>query len=47
MLLHPAIQKMFPAEKRIILPERLTVCGGPMLTEAMRHFAREIERLGR
>jgi iron complex transport system substrate-binding protein len=47
MLLHPAIQKMFPAEKRIILPERLTVCGGPMLTEAMRHLARELERLGR
>lgn len=46
MLLHPAIQAMFPAEKRITLPERLTVCGGPMLTEAMRHLAREIERLG-
>jgi iron complex transport system substrate-binding protein len=47
MLLHPAIQAMFPAEKRITLPERLTVCGGPMLTEAMRHLAREIGRLGR
>lgn len=47
MLLHPAIQAMFPAEKRITLPERLTVCGGPMLTDAMRHLAREIERLGR
>jgi len=47
ILLHPAIQAMFPAEKRITLPERLTVCGGPMLTEAMRQLAREIRRLGR
>jgi iron complex transport system substrate-binding protein len=47
MLLHPALQAMYPAEKRITLPERLTVCGGPMLTEAMRHLAHEVERLAR
>lgn len=47
MLLHPAIQGLFPPEKRITIPERLTVCGGPMLTEAMRQLAREIRRIGR
>jgi iron complex transport system substrate-binding protein len=46
MLLHPAIARMFPPEKRITIPERLTVCGGPMLAEAMRRLAREIRRLG-
>ncbi|MGL5446434.1 MAG: ABC transporter substrate-binding protein [Rhabdaerophilum sp.] len=47
LLLHPAIQTLFPAEKRITISERLTVCGGPMLTEAMRQLTREIKRLGR
>lgn len=47
MLLHPAISAMFPPGKRITIAERLTVCGGPMLTEAMRQLAREIRRLAR
>lgn len=47
MLLHPAIGRMFPPEKRISIPERLTVCGGPMLTEAMQQLAREIRRIAR
>ncbi|CAN1547614.1 ChuT ABC-type hemin transport system, periplasmic component [Rhabdaerophilaceae bacterium] len=45
MLLHPAIEMLFPPERRIILPERLTVCGGPMLVEAMQQLARQIESL--
>ncbi len=45
MLLHPAINALFPPERRIILPERLTVCGGPMLVEAMRSLADQIARL--
>jgi iron complex transport system substrate-binding protein len=45
LLLHPAIQALFPPERRIIIPERLTVCGGPMLAEAMRALARQIGRL--
>jgi iron complex transport system substrate-binding protein len=45
LLLHPAIQELFPPERRIIVSERLTVCGGPMLVEAMRALADQISRL--
>jgi iron complex transport system substrate-binding protein len=45
MLLHPAIQSLFPPERRIIIPERLTICGGPMLADAMRALAGQISRL--
>jgi iron complex transport system substrate-binding protein len=45
VLLHPAIQEMFPSERRIILPERLTICGGPMLVEAMQALTSQISRL--
>jgi iron complex transport system substrate-binding protein len=45
LLLHPAIQALFPPARRIILPERLTVCGGPMLADAMRSLARQIAQL--
>lgn len=39
LLLHPALQRMFPPEKRIVLRESLTVCGGPALAEALRRLA--------
>lgn len=45
MLLHPAIAALFPPERRLIIPERLTVCGGPMLGEAMRRLAAALGRL--
>jgi iron complex transport system substrate-binding protein len=45
LLLHPAIQLLFPPERRIVIPERLTVCGGPMLADAMRALAGQISRL--
>jgi iron complex transport system substrate-binding protein len=45
MLLHPAVQELFPPERRIVLPERLTVCGGPMVAEAMRLLAAQLRRL--
>lgn len=46
-LLHPALEQMYPASKRIVLPERLTVCGGAMLADAFERLAHEIERVGR
>lgn len=46
-LLHPALQRFYPATKRIVIPERLTVCGGPMLSEAMERLASELERVDR
>ena len=42
MLLHPAIQGLFPPERRLYLSEKLTVCGGPMLAEAIRQLADQI-----
>lgn len=45
MLLHPALQHLFPPERRLVIPENLTVCGGPMLAEAMRTLARQIRDL--
>lgn len=46
LLLHPAIAELYPPEKRLVLPERLTVCGGPMLADALRVLAGEIRRIG-
>ncbi len=45
MLVHPAIADRFPAERRLILPEALTVCGGPMLVEAIDRLAAQIAAL--
>jgi iron complex transport system substrate-binding protein len=47
LLLHPALERFYPATKRIVIPERLTVCGGPMLSEAMDRLASELERVDR
>jgi iron complex transport system substrate-binding protein len=46
-LLHPALERFYPAGKRIVIPERLTVCGGPMLSEALDRLASELERVER
>lgn len=45
MLAHPVLDRLFPPERRIIVPERFTVCGGVMLAEAMRQLARQIAKL--
>ncbi len=45
LLLHPAIIALFPPERRIVLPESLTVCGGPMLAEAMNRLAHQLRGL--
>ena len=44
-LLHPALEKFYPASKRIALPERMTVCGGPMLVEALKKLTTELQRV--
>lgn len=44
-LMHPALIGRFPPERRLVVPERLTVCGGPMIVEAIEHLARGIARL--
>ena len=44
-LLHPALERFYPASKRIVVPEKLTVCGGPRLSEALDRLASELERV--
>ena len=46
-LLHPALERFYPPEKRIVIPERLTECGGVMLAEALDVLVAELERVGR
>ena len=45
LLAHPALSALFPPHRRIVLPERLTVCGGPSLPAAIRWLVGEAERL--
>jgi iron complex transport system substrate-binding protein len=44
-MLHPALERFYPASKRLVIPEKLTVCGGPQLSEALDRLASELERV--
>lgn len=44
-LLHPALEQLYPPDKRIVMPERLTVCGGPMLADALEKLVSELVRV--
>src|SRR5690606_16483852 len=33
-LLHPALERLYPSANRIVIPDSLTVCDGPMLADA-------------
>jgi iron complex transport system substrate-binding protein len=46
-LLHPALQRFYPSSKRIVIPDRLTVCGGGMLADALDMLIAELQRVGR
>ena len=46
-LLHPALERFYPESKRIVLPERLTVCGGVMLADALDRLTEELQRVTR
>ncbi|MGY4474668.1 iron complex transport system substrate-binding protein [Bradyrhizobium sp. USDA 3364] len=46
-LLHPALERFYPEGKRIVLPERLTVCGGVMLADALDRLTEELKRVTR
>ena len=46
LLLHPALEKMYPPSRRIVIPEDLTVCGGPMLADALDRLVAELKRIG-
>jgi iron complex transport system substrate-binding protein len=46
-LLHPALERFYPPEKRIVIPERLTVCGGVMIADALDLLVMELQRVRR
>lgn len=46
-LLHPALERFYPPQKRIVIPETLTVCGGVMLAEALDVLVKELKRVER
>ena len=46
-LLHPALERFYPPARRIVIPDRLTVCGGVMLVEALDVLVAELKRVGR
>ena len=46
-LLHPALERFYPPSKRIVVPDRLTVCGGVMLADALDVLIAELKRVER
>jgi iron complex transport system substrate-binding protein len=46
-LLHPALERFYPPAKRLVIPERLTVCGGAMLADALDVLVTELKRVER
>ena len=41
-LLHPALVRLWPPSRRIVAPDRLTICGGPSSAALIRTLAAEI-----
>ena len=46
-LLHPALERMYPSAKRIVIPDRLVVCGGVTLADALDRLIGELQRVTR
>jgi iron complex transport system substrate-binding protein len=44
-LTHPAVKALYPPGRRIILPGRYTLCGGPALVAGLDHLADELVKL--
>jgi iron complex transport system substrate-binding protein len=44
-LTHPAVRTLYPPSRRIILPGRYTLCGGPGLIAGLDHLADALTRL--
>lgn len=46
-LLHPALERFYPRSKRIVIPERMTECGGVYLADALNALSAELKRVTR
>jgi iron complex transport system substrate-binding protein len=47
LLSHPALANAYPPERRIVLPGRLIICGGPALPQAIMELAKGLAQLSR
>lgn len=45
LLHHPALRAAYPAERRLVLASRLTVCGGPAIAIALDRLADAVRRV--
>ncbi|HOV04455.1 MAG TPA: ABC transporter substrate-binding protein [Kaistiaceae bacterium] len=46
VLLHPLVERLYPADRRIVLPLSSIVCAGPPLVEAVKTLVAARQRLG-
>jgi iron complex transport system substrate-binding protein len=46
-LLHPALERFFPPEKRIVIPDALTECGSVRLADALDVLVQQLKRVTR
>jgi iron complex transport system substrate-binding protein len=46
-LLHPALERFYPTDKRIVIPDRLTECGSVRLADALDVLIAELKRVER
>jgi iron complex transport system substrate-binding protein len=44
-LTHPALRALYPPSRRIVLPGRYTLCGGPGVIAGLHHLADELARI--
>jgi iron complex transport system substrate-binding protein len=44
-LTHPALAALYPPQRRIILPARYTLCGGPALIAGLNYLAAQLSKL--
>jgi iron complex transport system substrate-binding protein len=45
LLAHPALARLYPPERRIVLPNKLTACGGPSLPAALDWLATQARHI--
>jgi iron complex transport system substrate-binding protein len=46
-LLHPALERFYPTDRRIVIPGRFTICAGVTLADALDRLVVEMKRIGR
>lgn len=46
-LLHPALERFYPPDKRLVIPDSLTECGSVKLADALHRLVAELKRVGR